>query len=32
MFIAPTFLDFCRGSEDPEKLYWSWWLPRHKKS
>jgi hypothetical protein len=31
MVLAPTFLDLCRGSEDPEKLYWSWWLPRHKK-
>jgi hypothetical protein len=31
MVLASTFLDFCRGTEDPEKLYWDWWLPRHRK-
>jgi hypothetical protein len=31
MVLAPTFPDFCRGTEDPEKLYWDWWRLRHRK-
>jgi hypothetical protein len=25
MVLAPTFLAFCRDTEDPERLYWDWW-------
>ena len=30
LVLAPTFLDFCRGTEDPEKLYWDWWRTQHR--
>jgi hypothetical protein len=31
LVLAPNFLDFCRNTEDPKKLYWDWWLLRHRK-